>query len=325
MKKASKIITGFNKGEYKALIKDLYIEDARLTKQKNRYVTALKQFIELYGDEEVEIYSAPGRSEICGMHTDHQHGKMLACSVNRDIIAVVTPTDDNVVRLVSEGFPDIRPITISKAGLKLAFDEQGTTESLIKGIVSQFQKLGYEVGGFNAYITSEVPLYSGMSSSAAIEVLLATILNGLYNSGSINPLIIAQIAQYAENIYFGKPCGLMDQAACAIGGLIKIDFKDPKKPLIKKQMIKFEQFNHSLCIVDTKDVPANLTKEYRAIIEEMRSVAKYFGKEFLREVDENEFYEHIIPMRKVCSDRAILRAMHFYSEEKRVNKELKAL
>ena len=129
----------------------------------------------------------------------------------------------------------------------------------------------------------------------------------------------------AENIYFGKPCGLMDQAACAIGGLIKIDFKDPKKPLIKKQMIKFEQFNHSLCIVDTKDVPANLTKEYRAIIEEMRSVAKYFGKEFLREVDENEFYEHIIPMRKVCSDRAILRAMHFYSEEKRVNKELKAL
>ena len=133
------------------------------------------------------------------------------------------------------------------------------------------------------------------------------------------------IAQYAENIYFGKPCGLMDQAACAIGGLIKIDFKDPKKPLIKKQMIKFEQFNHSLCIVDTKDVPANLTKEYRAIIEEMRSVAKYFGKEFLREVDENEFYDHIIPMRKVCSDRAILRAMHFYSEEKRVNKELKAL
>lgn len=325
MKKASKIITGFNKGEYKALIKDLYIEDARLTKQKNRYVTALKQFIELYGDEEVEIYSAPGRSEICGMHTDHQHGKMLACSVNRDIIAVVTPTDDNVVRLVSEGFPDIRPITISKAGLKLTFDEQGTTESLIKGIVSQFQKLGYKVGGFKAYITSEVPLYSGMSSSAAIEVLLATILNGLYNSGSISSLIIAQIAQYAENIYFGKPCGLMDQAACAIGGLIKIDFKDPKKPLIKKQMIKFEQFNHSLCIVDTKDVPANLTKEYRAIIEEMRSVAKYFGKEFLREVDENEFYEHIIPMRKVCSDRAILRAMHFYSEEKRVNKELKAL
>ena len=285
----------------------------------------MKKFIELYGDEEVEIYSAPGRSEICGMHTDHQHGKMLACSVNRDIIAVVTPTDDNVVRLVSEGFPDIRPITISKTGLRLAFDEQGTTESLIKGIVSQFQKLGYEVGGFKAYITSEVPLYSGMSSSAAIEVLLATILNGLYNSGSISSLIIAQIAQYAENIYFGKPCGLMDQAACAIGGLIKIDFKDPKKPLIKKQMIKFEQFNHSLCIVDTKDVPANLTKEYRAIIEEMRSVAKYFGKEFLREVDENEFYDHIIPMRKVCSDRAILRAMHFYSEEKRVNKELKAL
>ena len=321
MKKASKIITGFNKGEYKALIKDLYTEDARLTKQKNRYVTALKKFIELYGDEEVEIYSAPGRSEICGMHTDHQHGKMLACAVNRDIIAVVTPTDDNVVRLVSEGFPDIRPITISKTGLRLAFDEQGTTESLIKGIVSQFQKLGYEVGGFKAYITSEVPLYSGMSSSAAIEVLLATILNGLYNSGSISSLIIAQIAQYAENIYFGKPCGLMDQAACAIGGLIKIDFKDPKKPLIKKQTIKFEQFNHSLCIVDTKDVPANLTKEYRAIIEEMRSVAKYFGKEFLREVDENEFYDHIIPMRKVCSDRAILRAMHFYSEEKRVNKE----
>ena len=267
MKKASKIITGFNKGEYKALIKDLYTEDARLTKQKNRYVAALKKFIELYGDEEVEIYSAPGRSEICGMHTDHQHGKMLACAVNRDIIAVVTPTDDNVVRLVSEGFPDIRPITISKTGLRLAFDEQGTTESLIKGIVSQFQKLGYEVGGFKAYITIEVPLYSGMSSSAAIEVLLATILNGLYNSGSINSLIIAQIAQYAENIYFGKPCGLMDQAACAIGGLIKIDFKDPRKPLIKKQMIKFEQFNHSLCIVDTKDVPANLTKEYRAIIE----------------------------------------------------------
>ena len=325
MKKASKIITGFNKGEYKALIKDLYTEDARLTKQKNRYVTALKKFIELYGDEEVEIYSAPGRSEICGMHTDHQHGKMLACAVNRDIIAVVTPTDDNVVRLVSEGFSDIRPITISKTGLRLAFDEQGTTESLIKGIVSQFQKLGYEVGGFKAYITSEVPLYSGMSSSAAIEVLLATILNGLYNSGSISSLIIAQIAQYAENIYFGKPCGLMDQAACAIGGLIKIDFKDPKKPLIKKQMIKFEQFNHSLCIVDTKDVPANLTKEYRAIIEEMRSVAKYFGKEFLREVSEEEFKAHIPELREKMSDRCVIRALHFFKEDARVEKAVSAL
>lgn len=325
MKKASKIITGFNKGEYKAVIKDLYIEDARLTKQKNRYITALKQFIELYGDQDVEIYSAPGRSEICGMHTDHQHGKMLACSVNRDIIAVVAKTDDNVIDITSEGFDEIRNITISKSGLKLAFDEQGTTESLIKGIVSKFKDLHYEVGGFKAYITSEVPLYSGMSSSAAIEVLLATILNGLYHNGSINALIIAQIAQYAENIYFGKPCGLMDQAACAIGGLIKIDFKDPTRPLIKRQTIQFEQFKHSLCIVDTKDVPANLTNEYRAIREEMKSVAKYFNKEFLREVDENEFYNSIIPMRKVCSDRAILRAMHFFSEEKRVNKELKAL
>ena len=325
MKKASKIITGFNKGEYKALIKDLYIEDARLTKQKNRYITALKKFIELYGDQDVEIYSAPGRSEICGMHTDHQHGKMLACAVNRDMIAVVAKTDDNVIDITSEGFDEIRNITLNKSGLKLAFDEQGTTEALIKGIVSKFKDLHYEVGGFKAYITSEVPLYSGMSSSAAIEVLLGTILNGLYNNGSISPLIIAQIAQYAENIYFGKPCGLMDQAACAIGGLIKIDFKDPTRPLIKKQTIQFEQFKHSLCIVDTKDVPANLTNEYRAIIEEMKSVAKYFNKDFLREVDENEFYKSIIPMRKVCSDRAILRAMHFFSEEKRVNKELKAL
>lgn len=323
MKQASKIIAELKKGKYKSIFKTLYIEDVLLNKQKDRYVNALKAFIELYGDQEVEIYSAPGRSEICGNHTDHQHGKMLAVAINRDIIGVVAKTDNNVITVHSEGYPDIKPVRTS--ALNQAFDEQGTTEALIKGIVKKFKDMGYNVGGYNAYITSEVPIYSGLSSSAAIEVLLGQILNGLYNSSKITPLVIAQIGQYSENIYFGKPCGLMDQAASAIGNMIDMDFKDPRKPVIKKKAIDFTQFDHSLCIVDTKDTPANLTNEYRAIPLEMKEVAKFFKKDFLREVDEKEFYDNLVPLRKVCSDRAILRAMHFFSEEKRVTKEVAAL
>ncbi len=310
------------RGEYDGLIKDIYVDPSITEKQKERYLEAVEKFEELYGEREVSMYSAPGRTEIGGNHTDHQHGRVLAASVNMDIIAVVEKTDDNIIKVLS-GTYDINPVDIRD--LEKRKDEEGTSEALIRGVIAKLCKDGYNAGGFRAYMTSEVLRGSGLSSSAAFEVIIVTIASGLYNDMKISPVYIAQAAQYAENEYFGKPCGLMDQMASSVGSLVYIDFKDPNSPVVRKIEVDFEKFGYDLCIVDTKGDHSDLTGEYAAIPREMKKVAGFFGKEVLREVDEQEFYSKIPEIKKQSGDRAILRAIHFFDDNERVGRMTEAL
>lgn len=226
------------------------------------------------------------------------------------------------LKVLSDDF-DIAPINLEDLEIKKA--EEGTSEALIRGVCARLKELGYNVGGFNAFITSDVLMGAGLSSSAAFETIIGTIISGLYNDMTIDPVVIAQVGQYAENVYFGKPCGLMDQCASSVGSLINIDFNDVAKPIVNKVDVDFSKFGHSLCIVDTKGSHADLTDEYAAIPMEMKKVANYFGKEFLREVDEEDFFNDIAGARKACQDRAVLRAIHLFEENKRVDQEVKAL
>lgn len=319
--KTTELKAGFQSGKYSELLKDIYIDESVLEYQKERYVKAIESFEELFGVKDVEIYSAPGRSEIGGNHTDHQCGRVLAASINLDAIAIVAKKESGIV-LKSEGYP---MINVSLADLLPTKEEEGTSAGLIRGVAARLKEEGYEIGGFEAYVTSDVLNGAGMSSSAAFEVLIGNILSGLYNEGNISPVLIAQAGQYAENVFFGKPCGLMDQMASSVGNLIFIDFADVKNPVIKKVNVNFEDFNHSLCIVDTKGSHADLTDEYAAIPEEMKRVAAYFGKEILKQVDKNEFYTNIPEIRKVAGDRAVLRAMHWFEETDRVIDQVNAL
>ena len=319
--KTTELKAGFQSGKYAELLKDIYIDESVLEYQKGRYVKAIESFEELFGVKDVEIYSAPGRSEIGGNHTDHQCGRVLAASINLDAIAIVAKKESGIV-LKSEGYP---MINVSLADLLPTKEEEGTSAGLIRGVAARLKEEGYEIGGFEAYVTSDVLNGAGMSSSAAFEVLIGNILSGLYNEENISPVLIAQAGQYAENVFFGKPCGLMDQMASSVGNLIFIDFADVKNPVIKKVNVNFEDFNHSLCIVDTKGSHADLTDEYAAIPEEMKRVAAYFGKEILKQVDKNEFYTNIPEIRKVAGDRAVLRAMHWFEETDRVIDQVNAL
>ena len=320
--KASVVREEFKSNKHNQLLEDLYEDASLVDYQKDRYANALDKFIELYGDENVSIYSAAGRSEISGNHTDHQHGCVLAGSINLDAIGVVARQDD-VINVVSDSF-NIKPIYLNDLDKK--DEEEGTSEALIRGVVSKLKELGYNIGGFKAFITSDVLVGAGLSSSAAFETIIGTIIDGLYNDMSIDMVTIAKVGQYAENVYFGKPCGLMDQCACAVGGLISIDFKDTEHPVVNRVDVDFSKYDHSLCIVDTKGSHADLTDAYGAIPTEMKDVAHYFGKEFLREVDEKEFFDHLADVRAaVKNDREILRAIHFFKENARVPQIVEAL
>lgn len=320
--KASLLKEEFKTNKYDEMLKDLYEDASLVDYQKDRYANALDKFVELYGDENVSIYSAAGRSEISGNHTDHQHGCVLAGSINLDAIGVVARQDD-VINVVSDSF-NIKPIYLNDLDKK--DEEEGTSEGLIRGVVSKLKELGYNIGGFKAFITSDVLVGAGLSSSAAFETIIGTIIDGLYNDMSIDMVTIAKVGQYAENVYFGKPCGLMDQCACAVGGLISIDFKDTEHTVVNHVDVDFSKYDHSLCIVDTKGSHADLTDAYGAIPTEMKDVAHYFGKEFLREVDEKEFFDHLADVRAaVKNDREILRAIHFFKENARVPQIVEAL
>lgn len=321
MIKATILVEELNNKKYDELLNDIYVDTNLLDYQRERYVKAINKYVSLYGDTDVEIYSAPGRSEVGGNHTDHQHGCVLAAAVNLDAIAVVGRVD-NKIKVLSDDF-DIAPINLEDLEIKKA--EEGTSEALIRGVCARLKELGYNVGGFNAFITSDVLMGAGLSSSAAFETIIGTIISGSYNDMTIDPVVIAQVGQYAENVYFGKPCGLMDQCASSVGSLINIDFNDVAKPIVNKVDVDFSKFGHSLCIVDTKGSHADLTDEYAAIPMEMKKVANYFGKEFLREVDEEDFFNDIAGARKACQDRAVLRAIHLFEENKRVDQEVKAL
>lgn len=309
-------------GVYDKLLTDIYVDNSQIAYQQGRYVKALDKFEALYGSKDIAIYSAPGRSEVGGNHTDHQHGQVLACAVNLDAIGVVAKRDDGQIIVVSDSFV-IKPVDAND--LEKKADEEGTSEALIRGVTAKIKQSGYNVGGFEAFITSDVLVGAGLSSSAAFEVLIGNIQSYLYNDGVIDAVFIAQAAQYAENVYFGKPCGLMDQMASSVGNLINIDFEDVEKPMIKKVDVEFDKFGYSLCIVDTKGSHADLTPEYAAIPKEMKEVASFFGKSVLREVDEKEFYDNIPAIREKFGDRGVIRAIHFYDDHNRVGKEVKAL
>lgn len=321
MKQATKIIEEIKSGKVDSLLNDIYVDSSLLETQKNRYIEAINKFISLYGDKEVEVFSAPGRSEVSGNHTDHQHGEVLAATINLDIIAITAPREGEV-KVLSDDY-DLKAVSISDLDKKE--EEIGTSEGLIRGTLARFKELGLHIGGFEAYMTSEVLQGSGLSSSAAFEVMIGTVLSGLYNDMSVSPVLIAQIGQYTENNYFGKPCGLMDQCASSVGALIHIDFKDNDHPVVEKVDVDFSSFHHSLCIVDVHASHADLTDDYAAIPTEMKEVAHFFGKEFLREVSEEEFKAHIPELREKMSDRCVIRALHFFKEDTRVEKAVNAL
>ncbi len=303
-------------GEFDSALARIYKKED-VDFQKERYAGVVSRFETLFGtDRDVEIYSAPGRTEVGGNHTDHNHGKVLAAGVNLDAVAVVSANDENIVRVKSEGYK-IDAVDLDNLGVMP--EERGKSESLIRGVCAAFRNRGYNIGGFDAATVSDVLSGSGLSSSAAFEVLVGTILNYVYNEGKISPVEIAQIAQFAENEYFGKPCGLMDQMACSVGGFVQIDFNDPAAPVINKVDFDFASCNHALCIVDTGGNHADLTDEYAAVRGEMEAVAAKFGKAVLRDVCIEEFEKNIPVIRESAGDRAVLRAMHFFNENKRVD------
>ncbi len=290
---------------------------------KKRYLEAVDEFEKLYGQREnVRLFSAPGRTEIGGNHTDHQHGLVLAGSVNLDVIAIVAANDDGIVRIKSKGY---KMDEIDTADLSIKDGEIGRAASLIRGVLAAFKQNGYNVGGFDAYTTSNVLKGSGLSSSAAFEVLVSNIVNGLFNNASVDAITIAKYSQFAEREYFGKPCGLLDQMASSVGGFTYADFCDPQNPVVEKIALDLSQSGHTLCVVDTGGNHANLTGDYADITLECKAVSNALGVEFLRDADEDKFYQNITHIRAKSGDRAVLRAMHFFAENKRVLAQKSAL
>ena len=312
-----------NNGELDARLSSVYGKEA-LDYQRNRYAVALSEFSRIYGAErEISLFSVSGRSEISGNHTDHNHGCVIAASIDLDIIAVAAMREDDVIRVKSEGFPeDIVDISDYSAPDTSRF---GSSASIIAGMCAGFAKEGYAVGGFDAYTTSNVLKGSGLSSSAAFEDMIGNILNHFYNGGAVDNVEIAKLSQYAENVFFGKPCGLMDQVACAVGGIVAIDFADPAHPVIEKISYDMTEAGYTLCIVNTGGNHADLTDDYASIPTEMKSVASLFGDEVLRDSDEGDVIASIPALREKVGDRAILRALHFFGENKRVATQKDAL
>ena len=319
---AREIIAAIENGRYNEIFTTLYGAE-NVNAQKIRYISTVNEFANLFGaDREISLFSVAGRSEISGNHTDHNHGKVLAASINLDIIAAASPRDDLHINIKSEGFPiDEVDITDPAVDESLFY----TSKSIISGMCSGFLKYGHKVGGYDAYTTSNVFKGSGLSSSAAFEDMVGLILNGFYNDGKVENAEIAKIAQYSENVFFGKPSGLMDQTACAVGGFVAIDFKNPKEPVIEKLPFDLTAAGYSLCIVNTGGNHADLNEDYASVPAEMKKVASYFGKSVLREVTLDEILANIPKLREVAGDRAIMRAIHFENENERVTAQTEAL
>ena len=324
--KTNELKTALKKGDFNEKIRYIYAcEEEKASFYAGRYEEIIDGFAEAfeYEPEEMRLFSAPGRTEIGGNHTDHQHGCVLAASLNLDVIGAVALNGRDEIRIKSKGYPmDI----IRLDELEPSESEYDRASALIRGVVSKIKDMGYTIKGFDAYTVSSVLKGSGMSSSAAFEVLVGTIINGLFCNEEIDAVQIAQIAQYAENVYFGKPCGLMDQMASSVGAVVAIDFADTEKPVVNKVEYDFTKSGYSLCIIDSGADHADLTNEYAAITVEMRMVANYFGKDFLREVDPKEFSDKLAEVRAaVKNDRAILRAIHYFNDNIRAQEEVEAL
>lgn len=316
------LIEKINGGQYDEKFMLLYGED--VAAQRTRYIDAVKGFVETFGEPATDLmlFSAPGRTEIGGNHTDHNHGRVLAGSVNLDVIAVVAASAENRIRVKSKGY-DMDTVQLDSLTVKQ--EEINRSASLIRGTAARFQELGSVIGGFDAYTTSNVLKGSGLSSSAAFEVLIGVILSHLYNNGAVSPVEIAKIAQFAERVYFGKPCGLMDQMASSVGNIITIDFNSTENPIIEKVDFDFAKTGHALCIVDVGGNHADLTHEYAAVPGEMKAVAAELGVSVLRETDFATLLKNIPALREKLGDRAVLRAIHFLNDNERVVKQVAAL
>lgn len=290
---------------------------------KARILAVCAGFESTFGaNQAIEIFSAPGRTELGGNHTDHQHGHVLAASVDMDFLACAAPNDLGRIRLQSEGYPMEE---IDLAVRTPQENERNSSSALIRGIAARIHDMGYPIAGFDAYVTSSVLPGSGLSSSAAYEVLIGVIINRLCCRGELTAVQIARISQLAENIFFGKPCGLMDQMASSVGGIISIDFNDPDAPEITQVPFEFSTVFHALCIIDSGADHANLTDEYASVPAEMGAVAQFFGKSVLREVDGAQVYQQLPALRAAVGDRAVLRAIHFFEDDRRATDEARAL
>lgn len=321
--KPSELIKKIESGQADSQLKKVYVTDSAVEQQKSRYIKTINKFIELFDDErDVIVLSAPGRTEICGNHTDHNNGKVLAASIDLDAIAVAAKNEDNIIHEKSEGHA-INVVDLSD--LKPEKSKYGHSTAMVKGVAACLKDYGYTIGGFDACTTSNVMGGSGLSSSAAFEVLLGTVISHLYNDGNIDAVTIAKAAQYSENVFFGKPSGLLDQTASSVGTFVTIDFESTENPVIKKIDYDFEHSGYSLCIVDTHGNHSDLTDDYAAVRSEMESVAKAMGKNVLREVSYQEFMDAVPALTKKVNDRAILRAVHFFNENKRVENAVACL
>ncbi len=308
-------------GDFGGVFERLYGKEA-VKKQKKRYIDAIEEFEKLFGEAEVSVFSVPGRTEVMGNHTDHQRGRVLAGAVDLDIIAIAENTGSDTVTVVSRGFePDTVPTMPDRPDPEKYYQ----SSALLSGMAAGFLRNGHKVAGFNAYTTSDVFKGSGLSSSAAFEVMIGTIHNHFSNGGCISAPEIARIAKYAENVWFGKPSGLMDQTACAVGGFCFIDFSDPAEAKIQKLGFSLGDAGYRLCITNTGGNHADLNEDYSSVPAEMRSVATLFGEEVLRDVSPEDLVTRAAEIREKCGDRALLRALHFVNETARVADTAKRL
>lgn len=304
----------------KRLMRQLYGEKA--AENTDRYRHVARKFQDTYGDQDLMLFSSPGRTEISGNHTDHNHGKVLAGSINLDCVAAAAVNHSSKVNIISETFNQNFAIDLND--LEPSPKKAGTVD-LIKGLLKGFEESGYKIGGFDAYITSNVISSAGVSSSASFEMLLCSMINRFFNEGRMDTVAYAHIGKYAENVYWDKASGLLDQMACAVGGLITIDFLNPNEPKVEKIDFDFASRNHSLIIVQTGRGHADLSADYSAVPAEMKKVAEYFGKEVCAQITEEQLIEHLKGVREYAGDRSVLRALHFFEENKRVEAEVKAL
>lgn len=326
MHNGTTVCRALHDGAYDGALSALYAPDGRgadLEGARRRALRVAEAFQRDFAPaEEAALFSGPGRTELGGNHTDHQHGHVLCASVDLDMLCCAAPNGTGVIRVRSEGYPDLE---VALNSLSPRAEEENTSAALVRGVAAKIAQLGYPLRGVDLWVVSNVLSGSGLSSSAAYEIMVGNVLNYFCCSGALNAVQLAKIGQYAENVYFGKPCGLMDQMGSAVGGAAAIDFADPADPAVERVEYDFSRSGHVLCIVDTGSCHADLTGDYAAIPREMGAVAAYFGKEVLRQVPEADFRAALPALRGSCGDRAVLRAMHYYADDRRAVEEAAAL
>jgi len=328
MSASAQLLRELTAGQHDRALSALYALDgaqASLDKARDRAVRVVRSFQDTFApgpEASAALFSGPGRTEIGGNHTDHQHGHVLCGSVDLDMLACAGLNGGRAIRIQSEGYP---PLVVDLDSLSPRKEEENTSAALVRGVAAKIAELGYPLAGFDAYVTSNVLSGSGLSSSAAYEVLMGNILNFFCCGGALDAVQIAKIGQYAENVYFGKPCGLMDQMGSSVGGAVAIDLADPAEPVVERADYDFSKSGHALCIVDSCSSHGDLTGDYADITLEMGAVAAQFGRQYLRQVPEADFRAKLPELRRACGDRAVLRALHYYDDDRRAVEEAQAL